>query len=186
MENNDNQPGTPTLMSHALRYGSIMGVIGIVLTLLFYAVDFSLLADWKIGILLFLIFIGFVMYAGIDYRKKVGGYLSYGNAFKHSFITFAIGGLIGTIANIVLYGLIDPELPQKLTEVGLENTESMMSKFGAPQDKIDEQMDQLRETLPAQFSVFGLIKGYGIGLIIYAVLSAITALFIRKNVPEAV
>lgn len=175
---------SPSLVQHALRFGAIMGAIGIVITLLLYAIDYTFLADWKVGIVMILVFLGFVIYAGINYRNEAGGYLSYGKAFQHGFITLAVGGLINVIFSGILYGVIDPELPQKLTDVAVENAAKMMQSFGAPESKIDEQVAKLKEDMPARFSFVGQLKGYFWGLIIYAIISLITALFVRKAEPE--
>jgi hypothetical protein len=93
-------------------------------------------------------------------------------------------GVIGSVFAIILYTVVDPDLPQNLADVVVANTEEMMRKFGAPEDKIETQLDEMRKDMPARFSAMGVIKQFGWGLIIYAVLSLITALIVRKNVPE--
>ena len=182
MEEKDTQQ--PTLFQHSLKWGLIIGSISIVLTCALYAVDYALLANWKTGIFIIVLFIGLAIYAGINYRKEIGGLLPYGKAFQHGFILMAISGLISTIFSIVLYTVIDPELPGKLTEVALENAQAMMEGFGMPEDQMDKAMEDARKSTENQFSAAGLGKAYGIGLIIYAVLASITAIFVRKNPPD--
>lgn len=179
-----NETSAPTLPSHAARFGGIMGGISVVFTLLIYAVDYTLMAKPWFGLLMFAISIGIVIYAGINYRNQTTGYLSYGKAFQHGYITFLVGGLIGSIFSILLYTVIDPELPEKLTDAVIENTESMMRGFGAPEDQIETSLDQMRVDMPNTFSAMGVLKQFGWGLIIYAVLTAITSLFVKKNEPE--
>jgi uncharacterized membrane protein HdeD (DUF308 family) len=176
----------PTLFQHALKWGLILGGISIALTAVAYAIDYAMLANWKFGILVFAIFIGFTIYAGINYRGEIGGFLAYGKAFQHGWITMAVSGLISTIFTLALYTAIDPELPEKLTEVSLENAQAMMESFGMPEDQMDQAMEDARKRSENQFSAQGLAMGYGIGLIIYAVLSLITSIFVRKNPPEDV
>jgi len=176
----------PSLFQHALKWGLIVGGISIALSIVAYAVDYALLADWKFGIFVFALFIGLAIYAGINYRGEIGGFIPYGKAFQHAFILMAISGLISTIFTIILYTVIDPELPAKLTEVTLENTQKMMENFGMPEDQMDQAMEDARKRTENQFSLSGLAMAYGIGLIIYAVLSLITAIFVKKNPPEDV
>lgn len=176
----------PTLMSHALRFGVIMGVIAIILTLVLYAVNYALLADWKIAILFLCIFLGYVIYAGINYRNETGGYISYGKAFQHGFIILATAGLINILFAIILYNVIDPEMPQKLTDVTIENTEKMMTSFGAPPDRMEEQLDKMREDMPKRFQPGGQLISYLWALIMYAVVSAITSAFVKRNEPEVI
>lgn len=172
------------LLRHALRFGAIMGGIGIVITLLIYAIDYTIMAGMSFGLLLFAFYIGMVIYGGINYRNQSGGYISYGKAFQHGYVALLVSGIIGTVFSILLYTVIDPDLPENLTDAVIENTEEMMRKFGAPEDSIEPQLDKMREEMPARFSAIGSIKQFGWGLLIYAVLSAITSLFVKKNVPE--
>ncbi|MCE2997823.1 MAG: DUF4199 domain-containing protein [Cyclobacteriaceae bacterium] len=171
-----------SLAQHAAKWGAIIGGGSIVLTLLIYIVDYTLLADWKMIVLL-LVFLGLVIYAGINYRNQIGGFLPYGKAFQHAFITFAVLGIVSTAFTVILYTVIDSELPAKLTEVALENTQKMMENFGVPEDQMDKAMEDAKERSADQFSAFGLVKGYGFALIFYAILSLIGALFVRKNEP---
>jgi hypothetical protein len=177
---------TPSLFQHALKWGLIVGGISIALSIVAYAVDYAMLADWKFGIFVFALFIGLAIYAGINYRGEIGGFIPYGKAFQHGFFLMAISGLISTLFTIILYTVIDPELPAKLTEVTLENTQKMMENFGMPEDQMDQAMEDARKRTENQFSLSGLAMGYGIGLIVYAVLSLITAIFVKKNPPEDV
>lgn len=171
------------LMKHAARFGAIISGIAIVLTLLIYIVDYTFMVDWKFGILMIVISIGMVIYAGINYRNQAGGYLSFGKAFQHGYITFLSGAVISTLFSILLYTVIDPELPQNLSDAAIEKTEAMMRSFGAPEDAIEKSLEQMRVDMPARFSALGMIKQLGWGLIIYAVLSLITSLFVKKNEP---
>jgi hypothetical protein len=172
------------LLKHAAKMGGILAAIGIILTVVLYAVDYALLANMWFGLFMIVLAFGYVIYAGISYRKEVGGYLSYGKAFQHGYVTLLTSAIISTIFMILLYTVIDTELPQKLTDVAIENAEAMMVKFGAPQEQIDKSLDEMRRDMPERFSAIGSLKQLGWGLIIYAVISAITSLFVRKNVPE--
>jgi hypothetical protein len=172
------------LFQHALKWGLIIGGISIALSIVAYAVDYAMLANWKFGIFVIVMFIGLAIFAGINYRGETGGFLPYGKAFQHGLILMAVAGLISTLFTVILYTVIDPELPAKLTDVALENAEKMMESFGMPADQMDKAMEDARTRTENQFSVSGLAMGYGIGLIIYAVLSLITAIFVKKNPPE--
>lgn len=184
MEENTVNSESPTLMQHAIKFGVIMGGIGFVITLLLYAVDYTLLADWKVGLLILCIFIGLIIYAGINYRGQIGGFIAFGKAFQHAFIALAIAGLIGVLGNMLLYTVIDPELPTKLADAAVEKTAAMMESFGAPEESIDEAVEKMKEDMPSNFGPLGLLKSYLWGLIFYAVIAAISGLIVRKNQPE--
>ena len=182
MEENE----TPSLFQHALKWGLIVGGISIALTCVAYAVDYSMLANWKFGIFVLALLIGLTIYAGINYRNEIGGFLAYGKAFQYGFILMAISGLISTLFTVLLYTVIDPELPAKLTDVALDNAQKMMEGFGMPEDQMDQAMEDARKRTENQFSMSGLAMSFGIGLIIYAVLASITSIFVRKNPPDEV
>lgn len=173
-----------TLFQHAIKWGLIAGGISITLTCVMYAIDYALLANWKTGIFFFAMFIGLAIYAGINYRNEIGGFLSYGKAFQHGFVLMAVSGLISTIFLILMYNVIDPELPQNLTKVGMENAQKMMEGFGMPADQMDKALEDAQKRMEKQYTISGSALGYGIGLIVYAVLSLITAIFVKKNEPE--
>jgi hypothetical protein len=169
---------------NALRFGAIIGVVSIGITVLLYAIDYALLAQLKTLFIMLAIYIGMVIYGGINYRKQVGGYLSYGKAFQHGFISLVVASLIGTVFSLILYTVIDTELPQKLTDATVENTEAMMRGFGAPEGEIEKQMEKVRQDTPERFTVLGMVKQFGWGLIFNVVLAAITSIFVKKKEPE--
>ncbi|WP_425392578.1 DUF4199 domain-containing protein [Ekhidna sp.] len=170
--------------NHAIKSGVMLGVIGIVLTLLFYIVDPTLLAQWWVGILILLLSLALVAYFGIQHRKEIGGYMAFGKAWVYSMQLFVVAGLLGTIFNILLYNVIDPELPAIVAEQAVENAESMMRNFGMPEDQMDEALEKARTDTLDRFSVQGSLIGFLWGLIIYAILSLITGAIIKKKEPE--
>lgn len=178
-----NEPA-PSLFQNAIRWGGIFGIVSIALTIVAYVVDYGSLVNWKFGLFIIAVLIGAVIYAGITYRKSIGGFLPYGKAFQHAFVTLAVIGLLSSIFSLLLYTVIDKELPSKLTDVQIENTQKMLEGFGTPEDAIEKAIADIRKSAESQYSAVGVIKTYGIGLIIYAVLSLITSLFVRRNQPE--
>lgn len=181
MEETQDQP--VTIYNHALKFGLILGVISIMCVILIYVVDLSIMASFKFLGIMLVLGLGVTIYAGINYRNEIGGFLPYGKAFIHGAVLLAVSGLVGLVFNLVLYTIIDPELPQKLTEAIAENTEQLMTRFGAPPESIEPALDKIRAETPANFAPFGLVKGYLTALIWYAVIAAITSLFVRKNQP---
>lgn len=180
----ENATPSTTLMNHALKWGGILAGISIVVVMLIYAIDYTMMAGFSFLGIMLVVGLVFVTYAGINYRNEIGGYIPFGKAFLHGFAVFAIGGIVTTLFNLLLYKVIDPSLAENLTEAIISNTESVMQRFGAPQESIDEAIDKMREDMPNNFSTFGLLKNYFTGLIWYAILSLITGLIVKKNQPE--
>jgi len=183
MEEVQTETKQPSLIRHATKVGGILGAASIVLLFLVYMISFPLIATIKFAFLLFLLGMGIVVWGGIDHRKQIGGYMPYGQAYVFSFVTFITAGILSTIFNMVLYNVIDPALPEKISEVMISNTEEMLHRFNAPDSRIDETLDEMRNGVSKQFSPGGLLLGYVKGLIWWAIISLIAALFIRKDKP---
>jgi len=173
----------PSFLNHAAKWGIINGAIGIFIYVILYVVDYSLMVNWKFGIVGLVIGVSVISYAVVDYRNSIGGFLSYGKAWQYSFVAFAIGGIISTIFMILLYNVIDTELPAKLVDVSMDNARSMMENFGMPADQVDTEVEKTRERTENQFKITGTLMGYGISLVIFAILSCVTAIFGRRNPP---
>jgi len=174
---------TPTLLNHGLKWGVICGAISIFLVVMLYVIDYTMMVQIKFLLISLVISLTAVSYAGVEYRKSVGGFLSYGKAWQVSFVTFAVSGLCYTFFSMLLYFVIDTELPSKLVDASMENQRVMMESFGAPADTIDTEVEKARGRTENQFTVSGLGMGFGISLIIYAILSTITAIFAKKSQP---
>lgn len=179
----DTSTPAPTLMNHAIRWGGITAAVSVILTMLLYVIDYTLMVQLKVLFIFLVIYIGIVIYAGSDFRKSIGGFMSYGKAFQHGYLILIISGLIATVFTMLLYFVIDPELPEKLTDASIENTRAMMENFGAPEDAIDDALDQAKEATEKQFTVSGIALGYVRILVVSAVMALITAIFVRKNPP---
>ena len=181
-----NELSAPGLRQNAIKHGLILAAISIVLTLGYYVIDYTLLATIKIGLLSLAIFLGYGIYAGIGFRKEIGGFMSFKHAFLHGFFVFAFSAFISTIFNILLYTVIDPELGQKLTDVAVQNTEEMMRNFGMPEDQMDEALEKARTDATDRYTVGGLALGYVWALIGCAVFALISGAIVKRKRPEAI
>jgi hypothetical protein len=173
----------PTIYQHALKWGLIVAGVSVFITILLYIIDYTVMIQLKFGLLSLLLYLGLTIYAGINYRNSIGGFLPYGKAFQHGFIVLAISGLVGTIFGFILYNVIDPELPQKLVDASIDNTREIMEKFGASGDQADEALEKARTEAAGRFTLVGQIKGYAWILVVSAVIALITSIFVKKNQP---
>ena len=172
-----------SLKNHVIKWGLIVGAVSITLTILLYVLDYTLMVQLKTLFVMLLIYLGITIYAGIDYRNGVGGFLPYGKAFVHGFLVLAVSALVATIFNFVLYNVIDTELPQKLTDASLENTREMMVSFGAPEEAIDKAIEEGRGRTESQFTITGQLIGLASILFFSAIMALISAIFVKKNQP---
>ncbi|MGY8982372.1 MAG: DUF4199 domain-containing protein [Cytophagales bacterium] len=170
------------MKDHALKSGVILGVVGILISLTAYIIDPLLMIKWWFSLSSLVIFIGLVSYFGIQYREILGGFVSFKTGYIYSIITFVLAGLIGTAFNILLFHVIDPDLPQLISEAIIEQTIEMMEGFGANQEIIDQAIEDA--DTPASFTVIGQIKSFGMVLIFYTLMSLISGAIIKRKEPE--
>ncbi|MAJ51237.1 MAG: DUF4199 domain-containing protein [Flammeovirgaceae bacterium] len=170
------------MKDHALKSGVILGVVGILISLTVYIIDPLLMIKWWFSLSSLVLFIALVTYFGIQYREIAGGYLSFKIGYIYSLLAFVLAGIIGTVFNIFLFHVIDPDLPQLISEAIIEQTVEMMEGFGANQEIIDQAIEDADTA--ASFTVMGQIKSFGMVLIFYALMSLISGAIIKRKEPE--
>jgi len=166
---------------NALNLGITMGVLGILIFLLMVVLEPGMIMLSVFGILGFIIAIVLPIIFIRKERSAQGGFISFGDAFKLSFVGLLIGGLIGTVFQVLYIQLIDPEFAERMTAQSLEMTNQFL---GSMDDETREQMlrEQEADTMD-RFTVVGQLTSFGFALIFYAVLSLIFAAILKRN-PE--
>lgn len=174
MEKNEN-------MKNIVQNGTILGVIGVIIGLLTYIIDVAMFANLWFGLFMIAITLALVFVFSFRNRSSVGGYISFQQAFIFSFGILAVGGLIGSLFNLILFGLIDPDSVQVIAEASVENTEKWLENANMSDDQIDETLDQVESDTAGRFTPWGITKGYFIALIVYAVLSLIVGAIVKRK-----
>ena len=166
-----------------VRNGVIVGAVYGLLSILMYVISEDLLANSILGILILLSYAIVFGIIGVKYRNHVGGYLSFGQAYKAVFLMIFMTMLVGTVFNVILYQLIDPDLGMRLTEITIENSEQMMRGFGAPEDQIQESIAGMRGTnsYSMKNQLLGLLYA---GIIGNGLVTLILAAIAKKNREE--
>ena len=175
---------TNDLVKPAAKSGLTLGLIGIIITLLIYFINAKLLANMWVGIVILVISLTLVVMFGMAFRKQVGGYLSFKHAFLYSLILLLVAGLIGQSFNFLLFNVIDPDLPQLVTNAALENTEAMLEKFNVPDEEMDKALERTESQMANQYKISGVMKAYFYSIIVYAIISLITGAIIKRRNPE--
>jgi len=165
----------------ALKPGFVTGLIMLVITFLIYFIDYTYLVSAWYGFVSIIFFFGLVIYFGRQYRKEIGGFMTFGTAFQFAFVTLIIAGLVAMVGNILLYQVIHPGLSELLVKVQLENMMDMLDNFGAGDSLSSDQIKDMRTDMEEAYTFGGQIKSFGIALIIYAILSLILGAIIKKR-----
>lgn len=171
------------MMKYVLNSGLILGVVYVITTIILYILGIEYMVSFWVLILIFLVALGLMIYFAVNYRKLNGGYATFGELFKVLITIFAIGGFVSLAFNIILYHVIDPELPVALREATLNKTISFMERFNAPESEIDKFVAEFEST-ESQYSLSGLIKSYLWSILFGAVIVAIISLVVKRN-PKA-
>jgi hypothetical protein len=169
---------------NVLRYGLIVGVIISVYMALLYALGIEVFANWWYSVIMYPISIGLICYFTIQLRNTNESEPFH---FKQTFVVILsllmLSTLVSTIWNIVLFNVIDPSLPKELSERILEETETTMAKWGAPEEVIKDTLKEMRD-LPSQFKPLAQLIGWLKGGLFMALMSLICASFIKRKTPS--
>lgn len=171
----------PTVKKNALNYGLLIGGISVFYYLLGYVAMPDLFTNMVGGLVLMLLVIVINIYAVFRTRKEEGGYLVFKDAFTTFFLTWFGAGLIGTVFNLLLFNMIDPEFGAHIQEQVIRTTMQTMENFGAPEAQIDEVIEELKNQ--NQFGLATQARGFMSNAIIGAILGLIVAALVKKNPP---
>tara|TARA_B100000965_G_scaffold387523_1_gene390985 strand:- start:319 stop:873 length:555 start_codon:yes stop_codon:yes gene_type:complete len=164
-----------------LKGGLIVAGVSILVTMLTYIINVELMVAWWYGLIALAISMGLVIYIGISLRNAIGGYMSYKESLKFTFLVLTVSYLVGAIFNIILYNVIDPGLPETLKELTVENTVAMMEGFGAPQEVIDASIPEIEKSIDENTTPIGILKATPWGLLFIFIFAVIASIFVKKN-----
>lgn len=162
-----------------IKYGLIGGILMVVLLMLIYLVAPAKLAS-MITMVVYVPVLFCMIWGGITYRKEVGAFGSFGEAFLAVFIISVISTLIFDTFGYLLYAVIDPDLPAYIKDLSLQNTAEMVEKFGGSDEEVEKALKRIEDTDFTPTLKSTLIR-YASSFAIGAILSALIALFVRRG-----
>jgi len=153
--------------------GLILGLIGIVYTLLVYFLDLTFNRAQGPVFLIIQAVVLFILIKG--YRNSyLHGYITYGQSLGAGVIIFLYYSIISAVFAYILYKFIDPGLTAKQ----LAFVEEALVKRGTPQTAIDAAMSIQRKILVPEFVAPFSILG---NMIYGTIMSLIVSIFTRKE-----
>ena len=165
--------------NHILQYGSILGGISVVFGLMLYSLDMHYQNDTNATIVSLVITIGVIAFAQFNYRKDNQGFMSLSQGIKIGLGMAAISGIINVLYFLVLSNVIDPEMMNKATEVGMNE---FLDQNPEASEKLIEQVKDIQDNLTgplissSMVIIFSLLTGL--------VVSLVTGLFLKRKRPE--
>jgi hypothetical protein len=163
-----------------VTYGLISGLIITVITLLQYLGGLDMYLS-PIGYVSYLVIIAMAVLAALKVRKSNEGFLEFSQALKVTFTVFAIGFLMQSVFNYILFNFIDVPFKQAVSQEVLNKTEQVMKKFGMTDSQIDQTLDEQRKK--DQFSLSSVLLGYAIVCVVSFIFCLLISLIVKKSKP---
>jgi hypothetical protein len=156
-----------------LTNGLILGLIGIVYTLVLYFLDMT--TNKSLGYVFFIILFVVLFFLVKSYRDNyMHGMITFGQAFGAGVIICIYYAVIMAVFSYILYAFIDTGLINKLIAM----SEETGLKKGLSQEQVDLSMKVTRKIMtPTFLAIMGIISNVFFG----AIMSLIISIFVKKE-----
>jgi signal transduction histidine kinase len=161
--------------------GLVAAVANFALLMVLYLLNMNLLAEWWVGILALLIIVVFMFTGTSAARSANGGIFSFGQAWVASMSVAFIAQVVSAVLTLVLYQVIDPDLPKLLEEVTLEKTRAMMEGLGMSEDLLEPQMAEIKAQMKEAYTLKGMVKNTAGGMVMWGVISLLVAAISKRS-----
>lgn len=188
MENLDSE-----IKKNALNNGLLLGVIMLILGIVTFYIMISM--ESALGVIAVPIIFSVILpiavtiFFTIDLRKKIGGFWDFKQATTGIFIMCIVSFAIQTVGRDLLFAkFIEPDMAQKTQDAVVKATTAMMEKSGAPQEKIDKQIESTQKQFDSQVNptVGKVVQGIGTSILLVFVLALILAAFFKRKAPYSI
>jgi len=177
------EQNSSTIWKSSLIYGLYLALISILISVIIWAGDlmqsFGIWGSAIIGLISIVItFVLLIVFTKLYRNKVLGGFISYGHAFKFGVLVVVFATIISSLYNLLFHTVIDPGYTENLMAVMQQKTISYMEQVGAPESQIDKTVEKFSD-IP---TVWETIKqGLLIGVISGVILSLISAAIVKKK-----
>lgn len=166
-----------------LKWGILVGLAMIVWNVLIWVAGPDYLFSLKLKFLQFAVWAALGVFAGLEKKKQLGGYIGFKDAVKPIFTTFIISSLMIAVYNYVTFVYFyDAHLMELSKQHLMEDTAWLLQLMKAPQYEIDKQLKDLNEA-DYRVTMSSAFIDYLRNLIKFFVVAAILAASIRKTAP---
>ncbi|MEZ2444230.1 DUF4199 domain-containing protein [Chitinophaga sp. RCC_12] len=166
-----------------IKWGLLVGLAMIVWNVLIWVAGPDYLFSLKLKFIQFVVWAVLGIFAGLERKKQLGGYIGFKDAIKPIFTTFVISSLMIAVYNYVVFTyMYDNNLMELSKKHLMEDTAWLLRKFRAPQEEIDKQLKDLKDA-DYRVTISSAFIDYLRNLIKFFVVSAILAVIIRKKQP---
>ena len=163
----------------ATSYGLYLGIALILITVLIYAFDISLMTEWYLMVINLVLILTLCTMAVRKAKKFHTGLFSFKEAFSAYFLTVVIGLFLATLFSLLLFNVIDPEAAETLKELTMEKQAAMFENFGMTEAQINEAMVEMEKQ--ETFSLKSLAISFASQLVFFSIIGLIIALIFREK-----
>ncbi len=162
----------------ALNYGLLLGLFSVLLSVIVYSMDSYMEKPAWSTILITFVGFGITFYSIYQYRKELSGYINIGQAMKMGVAVALIGGVISAISNYIFMTYIEPDMIERMIELGRSQIEE--SGQNLTDDQIEMSLEMSRKFMqPWVMASMAIISSIFMGVIY----SLVSGLILQKKKP---
>jgi hypothetical protein len=161
-------------------YGLIMGLLTSAIQFIYYLLEGKFDNVFVIYAVIFAAVVAIIIKGTLNYRKLLGGYISYWHAFMYGVMIFLFAGIVGAVYSYVLSN-IDPEYAYRQIEVSKQH----LLNSGLSELNINEFITEMRDGLDynRQHPFQAIVSAALANMFFGAVFCLISSAFFKKNKP---
>ena len=149
---------TDPIKQIGFRNGFILGSLLILFTTYIHFYNLDLLVNVWLGFSTVFVMIAFGIVSILQTKAKLGGFVTFKEAFSSYFYTILVGNIMNTIYLIALYlFILAPETKETIRQMMIELNIRLMHQANAPQKTIDEAMPMYESFNP--FTISEVLTG---------------------------
>ncbi len=165
----------------AQKGGLILGAGLIAITVIAYAINWDVFLSPWLQIGKFALTLSIAVWAVIKSRQLCEGEFSFRDGFSSFFISIAIGLLLTSIANWLLFNLIDAQAGHYINDTSIALRQHQLEEMGKDPEFIKMAITQLKSSY--QFTLINQLKGYITNIVLYCIPAIIVALIVKTKKP---
>jgi hypothetical protein len=122
----------------------------------------------------------FMIIAGLEKRKLMGGFISFRTALKNTFLVLVITTLVFAFFQYALYNFMQPALKESVKQFTLHYVDLFLSKMKYNQDQYDEMIAAYKNS-SSEMPLFRILQQSVVSIVFGFFWAAVTALIVRRK-----
>tara|TARA_B100000900_G_C20498616_1_gene682750 strand:- start:516 stop:1031 length:516 start_codon:yes stop_codon:yes gene_type:complete len=167
------------LKKHSFDLGIKLGTVLFIITAFLYLTNIEFFYNGLKAALFFPIILGFGIYSAYSSKKNLNQIITFKEAFTAYFACIAIGYLITSVGDIVIFKFINPEAANLINEESMIKTKQVFEKAQVNSNEIDIVLENMRNN--PVYSYINIISNYFIIILINAIFGMIPALIFKRS-----